>query len=726
MSAARSRVTVRNRRREKTPITTSENQSTINEYFSTVYRSSAKGAKRRKLATSSTKAEVIGLSPSVEVKEGNKWDGAPERSPDCATLVLPAAPRVCAVTPEKTLEHSDTECSPRYRKKATRNVETVRSCARRSLTFRDAEEDIASSTADATNSLGSDAVNTAVKADGIAALIANKASSVSSSVKGAKNVAELQQRLAARSVLRKFHQQRLKIKCAQVDEIRTAYASPTGVVRVPSVVSSPGSRGALLKTTGINSSDIVLPSPSVPKLCNFKSKEFDKLEDEALEYGQASRLVQYVKDGAKLPLPKKYERLHKLFQHTERVVGIMHIQGKRITLNEVLTNVQNKLKIEFSRRHFAQIVHVYGEAYILRLEKAWMPVGGIRNKNHSFEVVVEPNFTDDIAGYLKPESPKKANVNPLPLVSPVKLVSPMKGRLLSSALVSRPSPSKKSCSLAVPLPRTPVLDERPKIQAWRAIVRSSIFKYRLQQIIKEQHVAFLEKIGISVKPEEGNSFMRYHPDFDFENVGDIAEAKLPDASVNDMVPHLSMKDLMKDAVDSINTLPQKVQDVIEELKSPEKQFAFVRKVQVSLSPRKYVKECAGKPKGESLLERIRAREREKKQADMLRDPKLELRKARLEKISLSLLRNITSFYAFRKVGCMKLSDLVEKMNFNVGSTSKTEMEEHIALLCEIAPNHFNAVDVCGQKFIKLSNNDYAAISDIVRTELAKCSATPCS
>ncbi|VDM09672.1 unnamed protein product [Wuchereria bancrofti] len=144
--------------------------------------------------------------------------------------------------------------------------------------------------------------------------------------------------------------------------------------------------------------------------------------------------------------------------------------------------------------------------------------------------------------------------------------------------------------------------------------------------------------------------------------------------------------------------------VIKELRSPEKKVAIVADKCIPLSPKKYVEtKNTSKP---SLLERIRAKERERKRREMLRNPEMEQRKG--------------SYYNLKKVGSMKFVELIDKLAFGIGSISKVEIEAAINLLCEVCPTYFKIVEVRGEKYIHLKDNSFSAIRDIVNVEIKKC------
>lgn len=418
-----------------------------------------------------------------------------------------------------------------------------------------------------------------------------------------------------------------------------------------------------------------------------------------------------------LPLPAKFERLLRLFDYTEMVVSWLETQGKRITLNEVMTNVQRKLKSIYDERHFAMILSVYPESYNIRCERRWMPIGGRHCCPKEFEYVIEPNLINDLI------LPQNENVEETSLLraSPRKqgCSSPSKASLIS---LSRSRPTASNFTVAAPKSPSKSFSESnlvnrcpPKLES-RRLYRKLEFKSRLRKLVNVHHAAFLKNEGIEISSDE--QLLRYHPDFDLDAVTDITPVELPEMPQGDAGQPETMREYLKAVPDSSNTLPERIKMVIKELRSPEKKVAVVADKCIPLSPKKYVEaKNISKP---SLLERIRAKEQQRKRREMFRNPEMEQRKGRLERISHSLLQCICSYYNLKKVGSMKFVELVDKLAFGIGIISKVEIEAAIGLLCEVCPSYCEMVEVRGEKYVHLKDNNFSAIRDIVNLEIKKC------
>uniref|UniRef100_A0A0K0DA90 CDT1 domain-containing protein n=1 Tax=Angiostrongylus cantonensis TaxID=6313 RepID=A0A0K0DA90_ANGCA len=283
------------------------------------------------------------------------------------------------------------------------------------------------------------------------------------------------------------------------------------------------------------------------------------------DYGKASRLVDEVKNNSTLPLPRNYRRLHESFQSCDRVGDYFGVQ--RCLVDEIQMNVEKNTKITFSRKHLAQIIHVYPSSYDIKVEKKW------KSKSRGkFELVMAANLINDLTGYMLPDTASKTDNQPLPKVTPVKLFSPRK-------------------KVVTAVPREPIVDSRPRLEGWRMTCRSHVFKHKLVEIVKKFHQKFLELL---LNESELSRLRRFHPKFDLDHeCEEIVE-------VGNFVQSFFFGMLVTFIVlDSFL-----LQTAIEDLKSPSKKLVSSCSA-TPLSPRKFAEQQSLKPKGAmSLLERV--------------------------------------------------------------------------------------------------------------------------
>uniref|UniRef100_A0A915C4D6 CDT1 Geminin-binding domain-containing protein n=1 Tax=Parascaris univalens TaxID=6257 RepID=A0A915C4D6_PARUN len=742
-------------------------QPKVTEYFSTVHRASTSGAKRVKLESFNvpsyassksvdddtiTSEAAICVSNESETAEGsNALAGcnnealadsssgiqcAEEQLEDCTERSICSEKRDPELRTPPSVDGSPLQpISPRIRKMAgVRDASATRYKASRSLVFgaaaneasKDSKCDAISPTKVAVSK------NLIAEAAELASIVKYN-SQFRNTIKGSiEDVPEIHERFKAIVSSQRSEQQPNKVATTKENRHCTTDASISEADKLKINCPSPEGISDERLTTSSGAPEVVLPplksvipcSPRTPsKHLQQKSHADDELRS-PLKYGRAALLISEVKKCASLPLPTKYERLYRLFGHMERVVAILHSQDRRITLEEVTRNVQKNIKCEFTMRHFAQIMSVYPNAFIVRLEDHWAPIGGTRGHESRFDCVIEPNLKDDIIGYMREEEKKNTGnppVSPISSSSAIMYRSPHK----KSSVIKSPfrrtsvkiSPYKKTPIKMMPSSSVDTVDIRPRMEAWRMTARAYIFKYQLQQFVKRQHKRFLDRIGVEIKTEELDNLQRYHPDFNLNDVEDIPEAKLPDPPQGDEGLPKTMREYMKKVEDSVDTLPQKIKEMINELRSPEKHAALASGAKTMLSS------CDGssdsqKPKGLSLLERIRAKEQAKKYAEMMRDPAVEIRKGRLERLSRSTLRNICSYYAFKKATTVELNEMISKLAFSDTGSTKLEIEAQIELLCDVAPEFFTMKSLREVRYLHLQRNEYGAIHSIIIREMA--------
>ncbi|WKX92579.1 hypothetical protein Q1695_010538 [Nippostrongylus brasiliensis] len=524
-----------------------------------------------------------------------------------------------------------------------------------------------------------------------------------------RNVAELQAVLAQKGAAKKIHEQVQRNKSKQVEEHANILKSPVKTVPKGSAVvkiKSKGKSEAIKKLVPSSTTvvpEFVLPTYKTPAKQSLEEYELNE-QRHVFEYGKASRLVEEVKRNSALPLPRQYERLHESFQSCDRVVSIYTTQGRRCVVSEIRKNVEKNTHISFTRKNLAQMIHVYPTCYEVRLERRRNIFGGDGEPYGKMELVMAANLVDDLNDYMPPDTPVK-NDEPLPTVTPSKLMSPRK-------------------KVVTALPRDPVIDARPRLEGWRMTCRSHVFKHKLVEIVKRFHKKFLERLGCDLKDDEHAKLRRFHPKFDLDQeCEEIREAELPEEDSDKGERLFGMKDYLA-TVDTSVALPKAVEAAIEELKSPVKKLISSNSA-VPLSPRQFAEKQASKPKGAmSLIERIKAKEAAKKAAEKLKDPVVEKKKDLLERILHGLLRCITTYFAFKKVRSMDINMLAEQVMRSQSSMNRVSLMEHIDVLCEVAPAFVAKVELGGRKYLQLKENNYNAIENVLQEELTRLRAGP--
>ncbi|KAK4814420.1 hypothetical protein QYF61_018518 [Mycteria americana] len=238
------------------------------------------------------------------------------------------------------------------------------------------------------------------------------------------------------------------------------------------------------------------------------------------------------------------------------------------------------------------------------------------------------------------------------------------------------------------------VDGRPHLSASRLLERRKEFNRNLVNIVKQHHKAFLAALSPPmVVPEE--KLTRWHPRFNVDEVPDISPAELP---------RPPQEDRLTTAQEVLSTargmLTPKMEKALANLALRTAEASAGEPV-VSKAPSPASTSSALKGVSQALLERIRAKEAQKLQALMTRDPRQEERLAMLGRLPAMarILRNV--FVAEKKqaltmeVACARMAD-----SYDV-QMPPGEMEKHLRLFAELLPDWVGIHAIRTDTYIKL-------------------------
>ncbi|XP_076204918.1 DNA replication factor Cdt1 isoform X2 [Aptenodytes patagonicus] len=237
-------------------------------------------------------------------------------------------------------------------------------------------------------------------------------------------------------------------------------------------------------------------------------------------------------------------------------------------------------------------------------------------------------------------------------------------------------------------------DGRPHLSASRLLERRKEFNRNLVNIVKQHHKAFLAALSPPmVVPEE--KLTRWHPRFNVDEVPDISPAELP---------RPPQEDRLTTAQEVLSTargmLTPKMEKALANLALRTAEAGAGEPV-ASKVPSPASTSSALKGVSQALLERIRAKEAQKLQALMTREPQQEERLAMLGRLPAMarILRNV--FVAEKKqaltmeVACARMAD-----SYDV-QMPPGEMEKHLRLFAELLPDWVGIHAVRTDTYIKL-------------------------
>lgn len=516
---------------------------------------------------------------------------------------------------------------------------------------------------------------------------------------GPKTVSDLQSRLAAKGAARSIHDQNLKNKAKIVDEHAEMLKSPKK--KFVEVISPTKSKAARNLFSPKKVPDYVQPNFNVLKSAEKIQEERDDAHEEegkrmTAEFLMKSKLTEEVKESIRqrIELPSSYEHLADSFKQVDQIAAIYLGQNRSCVASEVFKNIKNSSGRDFSNDHLAKILHVYPQAYNVEMREQRRAFG----QGGKYELEVRPNLVDDLHGYINERSNLDVNEE-LPLVCPSKLLSP-----------------KKSPRKAVPaVPRKPQLDGRIKLDAARQRDRAHVFRHKLTTIVLKHHEEFLESQGLS----DLIGMKRMHPLFTPDrHCPDLPKMQLPEPPNKQS----SAQRTMKEVLDSEDTsLPSFVKTLINDLKSPLKDSTGASG-SVPLSPKKYAEmQAEQKSKGGmSLLERIRAKEAIKKAAEACIDKDLGKRLQRLTLLKDRYVRIVCNHFTSKRAQTMELDNIAKFVQFSSAIPIPiSDIVEDLKLMCEVAPMYATEVSLMGKKYLRLTDKNIDAITEIIAEELSK-------
>ncbi|XP_026549443.1 DNA replication factor Cdt1-like [Notechis scutatus] len=240
----------------------------------------------------------------------------------------------------------------------------------------------------------------------------------------------------------------------------------------------------------------------------------------------------------------------------------------------------------------------------------------------------------------------------------------------------------------------PELGTGEKLTASRLMERRSIFCKNLTARVKEHHKAFLASLDPPMAIAE-DELTRWHPRFPVDQVPEIVPAELPQP------PH----------VDRVTTA-QEVLAKAQGMLTPKMEKALTNLVLRTAgngspsSPQPPRPALPGTPNSlrgvsQSLVERVRAKEAQKLQALMTRNPQQEQRLAMLGRLPkmARILRNV--FVAEKKqalpmeLACQRMTDSYQAL------MPTGEMEKHLHLFAELLPDWVRILAIRQENYLKL-------------------------
>ncbi|XP_029305027.1 DNA replication factor Cdt1 [Cottoperca gobio] len=360
-------------------------------------------------------------------------------------------------------------------------------------------------------------------------------------------------------------------------------------------------------------------------------------------YQQYHTLAQAAPPG--ISLPYQYKVLTDMFRSMDTVVAMLYNRCETTTFTKIKRGVQDMMHKRFEESHVGQIKTVFPEAYTFRQEKN-IPTFNSSIKKGSYQLTVEPVILSDQN------------------------------------------------------------EARPFLSASRLLERRRIFHLNLVSIVKQHHKVFLSLLVPPVSVPE-DKLTRWHPRFNVDTVPSISTSSLPQPPRTDK---LATAQEVLDKARSLITPKMEKALVSLALKTESK----AAESKDSTSPQNPTIPEAPAPaaqaptalKGvsQSLLDRIRAKEAQKLQAAMTRNPIQDERLMMMSRLP-ELARILRNVFVTEKKPAMIMEVACNRTVASYRSALSTgEMEKHIRLLAEEAADWLTIHPIRKDFYLKLNKN----------------------
>ncbi|XP_036439785.1 DNA replication factor Cdt1 [Colossoma macropomum] len=251
----------------------------------------------------------------------------------------------------------------------------------------------------------------------------------------------------------------------------------------------------------------------------------------------------------------------------------------------------------------------------------------------------------------------------------------------------------------------PVIEEetngaRPVLSATRLLERRRVFHQNLVEIVKGHHKVFLATLNPPVVVPD-DKLTRWHPRFSVDEVPNIQPCDLPQP------PQTGKLTTAQEVLDKARSLmTPKMEKALANMALKTAEAACAKEPEPPAKPDVTPVQTPSALKGvsQSLLERIRAKEAQKLQAAMTRNPEQEERLAMTSRLP-ELARILRNVFVAEKKPALIMEIACNRMIASYRSSLSTgEMEKHLRLLAELTPEWLTIHPIRKDFYLKLNKN----------------------
>ncbi|CAL8254119.1 unnamed protein product [Lota lota] len=356
-----------------------------------------------------------------------------------------------------------------------------------------------------------------------------------------------------------------------------------------------------------------------------------------------------------LTLPYKHKLLAEMFRSADTIVGMLYNRSETVTFAKVQRGVRDMMHKHFEQSHLGQITTVFPGAYSFRQERN-IPTFNSNIKKGSYQLTLEPVMNTDQN------------------------------------------------------------EARPLLTASRLLERRRIFNQNLVCHVKQHHKTFLSSLVPALLVPE-DKLTRWHPRFQLDMVPAIQSSELPQP------PHVEKLTTAQEVLDRARSLltPKMAKALTcAALKTTAASVVCEDPRPVSSQTTGTVLPAAKDPavpvatasttsrnlKGvsQALLDRIRAKEAQKLEAAMTRNPAHEQRLLMMSRLT-ELARILRTVFVAERKPALIMEMACNRMVASYRSALTTgEMEKHLQLLAELVPDWLTIHPVRKDLYLKLCKN----------------------
>ncbi|KAM9803738.1 DNA replication factor Cdt1 [Neosynchiropus ocellatus] len=377
-----------------------------------------------------------------------------------------------------------------------------------------------------------------------------------------------------------------------------------------------------------------------------KHKQSETTSQESAQlpgYQRYHTLAQAAPPG--LSLPYQYKLLAEMFRSMDTVVAMLHNRSELATFTKIKQGVQDMMHKRFEETHVGQIRTVFPEAYTFRQEKNIPSFSSSSTQRGSYQLTMEPILQSD-----KNEA-------------------------------------------------------RPLLSASRLLERRHVFHQNLVSLVKQHHQVFLSSLVPPVSVPE-DRLTRWHPRFNVDTVPPVHISMLPQP------PHTEKLATAQEVLDKARSLitprmEKALISVVQKTKvaaAESSQDAATHQTSTPAPEPTAQVPTALRGVPQTLLDRIRAKEAQKLQAAMTRNPEQEGRLLMMSRLG-ELARILRTVFVAEKKPALIMEVLCNRMVSSYRSALSTgEMEKHVRLLAELAPDWLTILPVRKDFYVKVNRN----------------------